>query len=103
MRVLTAAAGIAGLMLLAMPAAAQSACLSSEKAAKTLKEKYGESLYAVAVRGNGFLLEIWTNPETGTFSIVSPSGSGARRCFLDSGENFTPVERGAPVPGGDPS
>lgn len=90
-------------MLLAIPAAAQSLCQPAAKVAKTLSEQYGESLIAVGVRQNGFLIEIWANPETGTFSIVSPSGSGARRCFLDSGENFTPVERGAPVPGGDPS
>lgn len=76
-------------VLLASPVAAQSRCASSGEVERYLKESHGEAIVAYGMMQSGGVLQIWSNPTTGTFSAVVTDGTIS--CIAASGENFATV------------
>lgn len=61
-----------------------------------LTEKYGEAVVWVGNQSPAAILELWVNPETGTWTIVQYQASG-NACMVVSGDGSQPL---APPPAG---
>lgn len=72
-------------------------CETRDVAMELFTKKYGETPAYVGVSGNGTLIEILTNEEAGTFTILESWPDGKLTCFMRAGEGFKPVEK--PEPG----
>lgn len=88
MRAITATAAI--IAALATPLAAQQNCAPHEVVVERLYEKYGERL-AFEGLGSSTLMQLFVNPDKGTWSIVSltPSKMG---CLMTHGTHATHIE-----------
>ena len=76
------------LVLAAAPdAAAQSRCGAREKIVAHLATKYGEQQRSVGIQGRGEVIEIYTNPESGTWTIILTNARGLS-CLMAAGEAF---------------
>lgn len=84
----------------ALPAHAQQApmCSDPARAAAYLMTKYGESRIGVGVRAGGDLMEIFANPESGTWTVLM-TRPGGLACMVASGEAWQTYE---PLPQGTP-
>ena len=67
-----------------------------------LHARYGEVVIGQGVTFNGGVLEIFANPESGTFSAVlsMPQGMGGVSCIVSAGKDW---EIFAPEPPGSPA
>jgi len=87
-RTITAAL-IFGAAALAPPAFGQSrvACMNRDALTETLTTRYSESLTGGGLQNPSQLLEIWSSPETGSFTvfITRPDGTS---CVVASGQNW---------------
>ena len=72
--------------LLAAPAVAQSNCVATAEADRQLSDRHGEGVVAYGMMRSGGLMQIWTNPKTGSFSAVVTDGNIS--CIAASGSSF---------------
>jgi hypothetical protein len=77
---------------------AQQPCDSTEDIETGLGERWGEYPIAHGVTGSGQMMQVWVNPQTGTFSVLHVTGRG-RSCFVSTGDGFDMLA--PPVPGDD--
>lgn len=93
----TMALGLTGITLFSCsPAYAQGApvCLARENLVETLEGRYKESLFGIGI-SNGNLMELWTSPETGTFTVVLSAPNGIS-CALASGKGWEEAPESTP-------
>ena len=76
---------------------AHAQCGPADAFAKGLADKYGESVLLRGVERRGFVVEVWLNVETGTFTVVYFSEETDQRCMAAEGGEARPV---APEPAG---
>lgn len=70
------------------PVAAQTAnCGERGHVAHMLADRWGESLQARGLGVNGALVEVWANPETGSWTITA-TAPGGQTCLAASGADF---------------
>src|SRR3546814_3326709 len=79
------------------------ACLpQAELLAKQLGTQYGEHLVAAGVDANGGLLQVYSNAESGTWTIAVTMPAGPT-CIMSAGEGWTHDKAAAmPKPGETP-
>ena len=69
------------------PAHAQANCAPREAIIDRLKTKYGESLAAGGLQSAVQLVEVWTAPETGSWTILTTRADG-KTCIMATGSNW---------------
>lgn len=72
--------------LLAPPALAQT-CAPYDGVSAALGSAYGETLQSRALSRAGYMLEVWANVETGTWTVLAVNADMIA-CSLDDGEGF---------------
>jgi len=55
--------------------------------AAALKNKYGETPIAMGTVGGDYVMEVFANPETGTWTVVLTQANGTA-CGITSGDNY---------------
>ncbi|MEQ8394062.1 hypothetical protein [Thalassobaculum sp.] len=92
---LAASAAISGAMILSVlmgvqPAAAQapSVCAPQDKLSAKLGSQYGEAVSAEGVDGNGNLVQVYSSPDTGSWTIAVTLPGGPS-CIVSSGEGWS--------------
>lgn len=70
----------------ATPAAAQT-CAPYDAVSAALASSYGETLQTRALARSGYMLEIWANTETGTWTALA-IGPDMIACQIDDGDAF---------------
>ena len=88
----------------AMPAHAQSNCANRDLVVERLQSRYSEQLTAgglQATRMTTTVIEVWSSPETGTFTIMLTTPEGVS-CILASGTNWF-TDKVVPMAMGTPS
>ena len=88
MRTLAIAAALAAFSL---PAFAQPQCASREQVVTILTEKFQEAPQMRGMTESGSMIEIWANPETGSWTAVVSHPDG-RSCIAADGGAFTHLE-----------
>lgn len=82
------------------PAQAQALeCASVADAYAILTDMYGESRIGAGLSGNGYILEMWANSETGSWTALAINSAGMA-CIVDQGEAFIVPDL---IPAGDPA
>ena len=74
---------------LAVPASAQAPCGPDQAVRDVLSDRHGESVIKSEVAGDNVLLELWANPETGTWTLTGTRDG--LMCILRSGERVEGV------------
>jgi hypothetical protein len=90
-------------LFLASPAQAQS-CFDRATMESIIHDDdstFRESVVMRGISSSGDLLEVWTNPETGTWSVTTTSPNGVI-CMRDFGEGFEAQDY-VPPEAGDPA
>ena len=90
-------AGLATIALTATVAQAQQACAPLDAVVDRLAGQFSESVRAEGF-GNGVILQMWANTETGTWTVITIHPEGVA-CVRASGGNF--VAHDAPPAGTD--
>ena len=86
---LISAALVFGASAVAPPALAQNGnCMPRDALVSTLTEKYGESLSAAGLHNTQQLVEVWSSPKTGSFTVIITQSSGIS-CVVATGENWS--------------
>lgn len=69
-------------------------CADRAQVVAQLAERWGEGRRAVGLAGNQAVLELYTSPATGTFTLIASLPDG-RACMVASGDHFelTPPEK----------
>ena len=84
-------------LCLAIPAQAGTPCLPDfDQFAKALHDRFGEVPQVGGVMGGGRPLVIFSNPATGTWTVVIQAADGSF-CSPASGEGFKAVPPGQPT------
>ena len=94
-RILTA--GLLFGMAATAPPAFAANCAPRDVIVTRLSDKYSESLTGgglQAVRGTKALVEVWTSPETGTFTVILTTPEGVS-CIVAAGSDW--VQHSAPL------
>lgn len=73
---------------LGMPAWAQAPCAEKGRVHERLSQVYGETLQSHGLSAGGYMLEIWGNTETGSWSVVRVLPDGMA-CLVDLGQAFS--------------
>ncbi len=87
---------VLGVAALTPPALAQSTCAPREALIKQLDGKYKETLTGGGLRNDNQVLEIWTAPETGTWTALLTSANGLS-CILATGTHWYQHQPELPV------
>lgn len=75
------------LAAMALPAAAEEpSCAQTDVVYGVLMERFGEHRIGMGMR-DGVLVEVWVNPTTGSWSIVTTVAAGVS-CLASSGVDF---------------
>ena len=69
----------------ALPAHAQTQCVGRADGLAMLSERYGESRIGAGLATNGGLIEVFTNPESRSWTLTV-SGPDGQICLVASGE-----------------
>lgn len=77
--------------LVASPSLAALNCAPASDVADILQDRYGESVTIRALSKRGYVMEIWSNAETGSWSYVAQRPDGVA-CIMDEGEAFQAVD-----------
>jgi hypothetical protein len=80
----------------AQPMAAPVPCADRAAIAHQLDAGYAEAPVSLGVQSNGHLLEVFSSPRTGTWSIVSTSPEGVA-CVVAAGEGWQSLVAGVPL------
>jgi len=86
------------LVALVTPAAAQQPrpdCFPSQQMYSQLSGAYGETRRHAGLSGQ-IILEVWTNPETGSWTILSTRPDGIS-CLAAAGEGWADIVQGQPL------
>lgn len=79
---------IFGMAATAPPALAQSMrCAPRDTLTERLERVYSEQQTAVGLQSSAKLIEVWSSPETGTWTILMTMPDGTS-CVLASGDNW---------------
>jgi hypothetical protein len=80
-------------VLLAVPAYAQSTCGPREGLEESMRDQYGETRVSVALDQNGFLIEVWANPDNATWTatLTTPDGQTCIAAYGTSYEDVTAI------------
>lgn len=54
---------------------------------RNLSEKYGERRISAGLDSRQIILELWANPQTGTFTVLA-TGPRGQSCILSEGQNW---------------
>jgi len=84
---LFAGAMVFGLAATAPPALAQVPCGPRETVTGLLAERAGESLTAFGLRSPEILLEVWTSPDSGSWTLLLSRADGVS-CVLATGTDW---------------
>lgn len=76
-----------------MAAHAQGNCNTHDIVQERLADGYGERVVVRGLSGNDTVMELWANPETGTWTLTASDPSGWT-CAIGSGEGYVAV----PIP-----
>lgn len=86
---ITSAALVFGMAALAPPlAAAQAVCAPRESVVAQLQEKYGEVRRGAGLQDGAAVIELWSSPRTGSWTIIMSRPSGVS-CVMAAGEAWT--------------
>lgn len=91
---------LAGVLLAALPAAAQQNCAPRDHVSLRLMELYGEVRRGVGLEGSDSLVEIYTSDATGTLTIVVTNARGIS-CLVAAGRAWEMLDL-LSAPEGDP-
>lgn len=77
-------------VLLAFPAHAQSTCGPRDGLEASMMQQYGEARVSVALDNRSFLIEVWANPTSGTWTatLTTPDGQA---CIAAYGTGYEAV------------
>ena len=75
-----------GAVMTSLPAYAQSCGARGDVVAK-LQSSFQEQLTGGGLHGQTAVVEVWTSPETGTFTVISTDTAGVS-CVLATGTNW---------------
>lgn len=78
------------LVCLGTQSQAQQACFSHDQVVTRLADGYGEHLESYGVTPDGVLVEIYANPDTGTWTITI-TRAGSFTCLVSSGEGWVKI------------
>lgn len=85
---------LAVLGLILTPAAhgqsAERQCGPRDDVIELLADRYGEARQAMGLAANNAVVELFANPDTGTWTITGTLASGVT-CLIASGEAYQPV------------
>jgi len=87
---------VLGVMALAPPVSAQTACAPRDALISQLGAKYSEALTGGGLRNDTQVLEIWTAPKTGTWTALLTNAEGVS-CILATGTHWHQTVPIAPV------
>ena len=87
---------VLGVMALAPPAFASVPCAPRAALVEQLGAKYSEALTGGGLRNDSQVLEIWSAPETGTWTALLTDANGLS-CILASGTHWHQEVPVAPV------
>ncbi|WP_298677425.1 hypothetical protein [uncultured Lentibacter sp.] len=73
-------------ILTSLPAYADG-CVAREIMVERLKTTYQEALSGGGLHGASAVVEVWTSPETGTFTVISTDTAG-QACILATGTDW---------------
>ena len=86
--------GLLGVAALAVGAAglpnasiAQATCAERERVTLRLEQQFGEQLTGGGLRSDAHLIEVWTSPKTGTWTVLMTNASGLS-CVMASGTDW---------------
>lgn len=101
-RTMIGALGFGILALAADTGFAQTArnCAPRETVIERLAEKYGEARQSVGLGANNSMVEVFSSPETGTWTITVTMATGVT-CLVASGQNFETLAEALPAKGND--
>ena len=87
-----------GMAATAPPAAAQG-CAPRDHIVEKLENRYSESLVGAGLQGRAqAMLEVWSNPESGSFTVLLTSPEGTS-CIISHGSDYYAIEQKATVEG----
>ncbi len=69
------------------PAFAQSACFQREALISTLSTKYSEAPTGGGMQNQSQLIEVWTSPKSGSFTIFVTQANGVS-CVVATGKHW---------------
>jgi len=87
-----------GMAAMGPPAHAQTSCAPRESIIERLEASFGEALTGGGLQSASQILELWTAPETGTWTALVTNANGIS-CIVASGTNFHIEEPNLPVAG----
>ncbi len=93
--------GIVALILSVSAARAQGNCAARAIVLERLASKYGESRQSVGIAANNAIVEVYANPESGSWSIIVTAQAG-KSCLVASGRGYAALANVAPVAMGVP-
>jgi hypothetical protein len=85
---------------LVAPGRAQVPCVPREVMLRGLADQHGESRVGIGLAANGQVVEIWRNPDTGSWTITASTPAGVA-CMVASGEAFDDLDDPVPAAGED--
>lgn len=88
-----AAAAVLWAVFLCPSANAQGLACAEKNPRSDLLEQHGEELTAQGITATGFLLQIFANEETGTFTVVLVPPDAPLWCEGGQGKNFMIVKK----------
>lgn len=91
-------AGLLFGMIATGPPAEAASCAMREQIVEKLTSSYHESLTATGLQNAEALVEIWSSPESGTFTILVTRPNGIS-CVVSTGEHWTTIKQ-TPTPEG---
>jgi hypothetical protein len=71
-------------------------CAPREAVLATLGTNYGEGRLAVGIAGQSNMMELFSNSQTGTWTLLATSPDG-QTCLIASGSHFETVRQTAPA------
>jgi hypothetical protein len=84
-------------VLSACPVMAQDTCFVRADLEPIMHDQFGEDRVSVALDARGWLMEVWTNPDNGTWTVTITTPDG-QACFAAYGSEYQAI---ATVPGVD--
>lgn len=82
---------IFGMAAIAPPAHGQVACASRDSLIEGLAKKYGEERVAGGLQSADQMVEVFSSPETGSFTILLTHPNG-QSCVVSSGKSWNTFE-----------
>lgn len=78
---------------LAVSPIAEVVCSPRDEMVKTLRQQFGEQQTGLGTRGPETVMEVWTSPRSGDWTLVMTYADG-RSCIVAMGENWQQMTLG---------